>query len=128
VVDDTLVVSGRTVHGEDARARAVGAAADDPAALARLGVGWVLVEKGTPGPAVPAEVRALPLEYDGAELALYRVPDAVAGPRPSLGRVIAVVGAHAEGLGVVVGAALWIMLPASTVTLRRRPLRKRVPE
>ena len=38
------------------RARTVAAAADDPAELARLGVGWVLVERGTPGRPVPAEV------------------------------------------------------------------------
>jgi hypothetical protein len=116
------------VPGEDLRAREVGAVAGDPAALAELGVRWVLVEHGTPGPPVPPAVASLPLVHDGPDLALHRVPEAVAAPSPSLARVIAVGAAHAEALGVVVGAALWIMLSASTVTLRRRPLRKRVPE
>jgi hypothetical protein len=128
VVDDDLVVSGRTVPGEDLRAREVGAAAGDPAALADLGVRWVLVEHGTPGPPVPAAVASLPLVHDGPDLALHRVPGAAAAPSPSPARVIAVGVAHAWALGVVAGAALWIMVSASTVTLRRRPLRKRVPE
>jgi hypothetical protein len=128
VVDDDLVVSGRTVQGEDPRAREVGAVVEDPGAMARQGVGWVLVEKGTPGRQVPAAVGRLPLAYDGPDLELHRVPDAVAAPEPSLGRVIAVGSAHAFGLLSVGGAALWIMLTASTVTLRRRPLRKRVSE
>src|SRR6185312_5005160 len=65
VVDDALVVgrSGEpalTVTGEDRRARAVAAALDDPAALGALGVGWVLLEQGTPGPPPGPAVAALP--------------------------------------------------------------------
>jgi hypothetical protein len=128
VVDDALVVGGRTVAGEDARARAVAAAAGDPGELARLGVGWVLVEHGTPGPSTPSAVASLPRVVDGDELTLHRVPDAVAGPAPSPGRVTAVVLVHACALGMLVISALWIMAGPSTVTLRRRPPRKRVPE
>jgi hypothetical protein len=128
VTDDTLVVSGRVVAGEDRRARAVGAAAADPGRLARLGIGWVLVERGTPGRPVPAAVRALPLVVDGPTLTLYRVPGAVDPPAPALVRVIVVGAAHACALGAEGGAALWIFWRPSTVTLRRRPLRKRVPE
>jgi hypothetical protein len=126
VGDDTLVVRDRVVAGEDRRARAAGAAAGDPAALARMGIGWVLVERGTPGRAVPAVVGSLPLILDGADLRLYRVPGVAGPPRPTPVRVTAVVGAHAGALGVVVGAALWIFGSASTVTLRRRSQRKRV--
>ncbi|MGY1727367.1 hypothetical protein ACI79J_10385 [Geodermatophilus sp. SYSU D01062] len=127
LADDTLVVDGRPVRGEDARAARALAAAGDPRALARLGVGWVLVERGTPGPAVPAAVGDLPLVVDGADLRLYRVPGALPGPRPSAARAAAVGVAHGAALGAVAGAALWITLAASMVPLRRRPPRKRVP-
>jgi hypothetical protein len=128
VVDDELVVDGRSVAGEDIRARAVADALDDPRALAGVGVGWVLVEHGTPGRPVSAAITALPRAFDGDDLDLYRLPGAVDGPGPSPGRVTAVVLAHACALGVVVGAVLWIMRGASTVTLRRRPPRNRVTE
>lgn len=126
VADDTLVVGARVVAGEDLRARAAGAAAGDPARLARMGIGWVLVERGTPGRPVPPAVRSLPLAVDGADLQLYRVPGAVEPPAPAPVRVTVVVAAHACALGVVGGAALWIFWRPSTVTLRRRPLRNRV--
>lgn len=128
VTDDTLVVSHRVVAGEDLRARQAGRAAGDPARLAALGVGWILVEGDTPGRAVPGGVHSLPVAVTGSSLTLYRVPGAVAGPAPAPERVTAVVLAHACALGTVVGAALWIAWRASTVTLRRRPLRKRVNE
>jgi hypothetical protein len=128
VTDDELVVGGRAVEGEDLRAREVAAVADDPRALAELGVGWVLVEHRTPGRAVPASVTALPLVVDGTDLDLHRVPDARPGPTPSPGRVTAVVAVHACWLGIVTGALLWITTLPSSVTLRRRPPRKRVPE
>ncbi len=119
IVDDTLVVSGTAVAGEDSRARSVIAAADDPAALAALGVGWVLVERGTPGPPVPAAVRALPEVFAGQWLVLHRVPDAVAAPAPAAGRVAAVVGAGAVTLGMVTWATLSVAGSAITVALRR---------
>ncbi|WP_236830173.1 hypothetical protein [Blastococcus sp. KM273128] len=125
VTDDALVVGGRAVAGEDRRARAVAAAAGDPRALAALGVGWVLVERGTPGRAVPAAVGSLPVVVDGADLRLHRVPGARPAPGPSPVRVTAVVAAHGVALGVCVGAVLWIFAAASTVTGRRRLLRKR---
>ena len=128
VADDELVVGGRPVAGEDDRARTVAAASDDPAALAELGIGWVLVERGTPGRPVPREVTALPLVVDGTDLALYRVPGARPGPSPSPGRVTAVLVVHACALGTIVGAVLWATTLPSTVTLRRRSPRKRVPE
>ena len=124
VADDELVVSGHAVAGEDVRAREVAAVADDPAALAERGVGWVLVERGTPGRPVPERVAALPLVVDGAHLDLYRVPDARPGPAPSPGRVTAVLAVHAWALGTIVGAVLWATTLPSTVTLRRGPRRK----
>jgi hypothetical protein len=128
VVDDRLVVGGRVVVGEDARARAVAAAAGNPPALADLGVGWVLVEHGTPGRAVPEAIGGLPLVADGEDLDLYRVPGTDPVTDPSPGRVTAVTAGHVCALGAVLGAVLWIMAGTSTVTLRRGPLRKRVTE
>jgi hypothetical protein len=128
VTDDTLVVGDVVVTGEDRRARRVLAAVDDPRDLARLGIGWVLVEHGTPGPAVPAAVAALPAVVDGPELTLHRVPDASAGPRPALLRVTLVVLAHALAAGSVLGSALWITGRASTVRSRCRCPGKRVKE
>ncbi|RBY90430.1 hypothetical protein DQ244_13405 [Blastococcus sp. TBT05-19] len=127
VTDDELVVGGRPVAGEDVRARTVAAAAGDPAELARLGVGWVLVERGTPGRPVPAEVDALPVVVDGPDLRLHRVPGAAPSPSASLVRVTAVGGTHALGLGVCGVALLWIIAATSTVTGRRLPSWKRVP-
>jgi hypothetical protein len=126
VSDDTLVVGGVAVRGEDTRAAEALAAAGDPARLARLGIGWVLVERGTPGPEVPAAVAALPVAVDGPDLRLHRVPGAVEGPRPAAGRAAAVVLAHGAALGAGAGAALWITVSASTVALRRRPPGKEV--
>jgi hypothetical protein len=91
-------------------------------------VGWVLVERGTPGPAVPAEVGRLPLVVDTPNLRLYRVPDAGPGPRPTAARAVAVVVAHAVALGTVGWSVLWIVITASTVPLRRRPSKERETE
>ncbi|MGY1714452.1 hypothetical protein ACI78R_08345 [Geodermatophilus sp. SYSU D01106] len=126
VADDTLRVDGEPVRGEDTRARAVLAAAGDPAELARLGVGWVLVERGTPGPEVPSAVAGLPVAFAGDDLVLHRVPGAVEGPRPAAGRAAAVIAAHGLALGIAGASALWITVRASTVALRRRPPEKRV--
>ncbi|MEV6252072.1 hypothetical protein AB0L97_02285 [Nocardia sp. NPDC051911] len=77
-----LPVRGRTVSGEGARAREVenlllhGGA---PADLARLGVGWILVERTTPGPVGASASTLAQVEqvYEDADLALYRVPGVV---------------------------------------------------
>lgn len=77
-----LPVRGRTVSGEGDRAGKVealllqGGSAPD---LARLGVGWVLVERTTPGPLGASATTLAQLErsYEDADLALYRVPGVV---------------------------------------------------
>ncbi|WP_067571929.1 hypothetical protein [Nocardia acidivorans] len=74
-----LPVPGATVSGEGRRARAVeqlllhGGSADG---LARLGVGWVLVESGTPGPMGESKTTLGQLNpvYSDRDLQLYRVP------------------------------------------------------
>ncbi|MGQ4619198.1 hypothetical protein [Nocardia sp. R7R-8] len=77
-----LPVRGRTVSGEGTRAREVenlllhGGA---PADLARLGVGWILVERTTPGPlgASASTLAQVEQVYEDADLTLYRVPDVI---------------------------------------------------
>lgn len=92
-----LPVQGATVTGEGARARTVenllldGGPSDD---LARLGVGWVLVERDSPGPLGNSAVtlaRLAPVHSTG-DLALYRVPDV--RPRPVADHRSLVVAAH----------------------------------
>ena len=78
------------------------AAADDPAALAALGIGWVLVERGTPGAPPSPAVAALPQVVAGHWLVLLRVPGAVAAALGlGAGAVLAVLGAHGVALAVV---------------------------
>lgn len=82
-----LPVRGRVVSGEGNRAHEVeqlllhGGPATD---LAAHGVGWVLVERTTPGPLGDSETALAQLipAYADADLALYRVPGTIdPGPR-----------------------------------------------
>ncbi|ETW21586.1 hypothetical protein [Mycobacterium gastri] len=84
-----LVISGVTVPGDGTHARAVQElllAGPDPAALARAGVGWVVVESdsaGEMGAAARTLDRLTPTYRDG-DLALYRIggqSDGVAAAR-----------------------------------------------
>jgi hypothetical protein len=121
VTDDRLRVGGTTVAGDDPRATAVAGALGDPAALRRAGVGWVLVEKDTPGPPLPDLSRAEPV-YSGDSLALYRLPGPVtepAGPDP-----VPVVLADAAALLLLTGSGIMVWrrprssLPAGKVPIR----------
>ncbi|NDI46672.1 hypothetical protein [Goekera deserti] len=125
LVSDLLVVDGRAVDGDDARARAAAAVAGDPAALARLGVGWVLVERGTPGAATPAGLAGLDRVVDGEWLQLLRVPDAQEPPAPATSRLVAVVAGHLLAGGSVIVSWLWLAGSAVTVSLRQRHPGKR---
>lgn len=79
VTDDRLVVSGRTVAGEDPRAAAVrrALASDDvPRALARLGIGLVVLDTTAPDADRAARsVRGLEL-LGGTDLRVYAVEGA----------------------------------------------------
>ncbi|MGW0017381.1 hypothetical protein ACWDUD_03555 [Rhodococcus sp. NPDC003382] len=110
-----LVVAGGTVAGEGRRAADVEAlllAGAHPDELAALGVGWVLVEHGTPGElgASQRTLDALELVHDDPDLSLYRVPGASAQP----GDRGAAVAAH----------VLWALLPvggaAGALAIRMR--------
>lgn len=112
VVSDRLAVSGRVLHGEDARARTVAAALDaGPGAARRLaaaGVGWVLIEHRTPG--IVPDLPGLTLVRAGADLTLYRVPGPVHDVRPSAVRVVIVVGGDVLALTLIVGAIGSVLL------------------
>ncbi|MGA5462200.1 hypothetical protein [Mycobacterium sp. NPDC050041] len=103
-----LVIGGRTVPGEGARAREVqdmvlrGATREE---LAAAGVGWVVVESGSGD-------LGLPLAFRDADLTVYRVGgSASASPHRAL-----MIGVHLAWLAVLLGGATGTAVTA----LRRR--------
>ncbi|MPZ00200.1 MAG: hypothetical protein GEU97_19885 [Actinophytocola sp.] len=74
VIGDTLYVDGAPIPGEDLRAEQVRRTLATDGDLGAVGVGWVLVEHGTPGDVDPALLDRLTPEYRGKWLSLYRVP------------------------------------------------------
>jgi hypothetical protein len=105
VADDDLVVGDRRVPGEGIRSGAARAALDGPdpgAALRRLGVRWVLVHRGQPGPwpLVPAGRTV----HEGATLTLVRLSGPVTH-RPLPGTAGAVLAADVLAIAVLVAAA-----------------------
>jgi hypothetical protein len=106
VVSDALAVPGGVVTGEDARATAVGEVVADSSrpvadALARLGVGWVLVYRDQPA-ADALDTDGLTAEVTGPDVTLYRVTAADVTALPPVRRPVAV--------GVVVAAdLLWLV-------------------
>ena len=116
-----LTISGATVLGEGNRARDVQQlllAGGDSADLRRAGVGWLVVEMGTPGDMGSAAETfgRLPVAYRGRDLVLYRVGGATAGA--SAGRRATVVVAHLAWLAMLIAGAV-----GATVTSRRRQAR-----
>lgn len=114
-----LPVRGRTVAGEGTRAREVESLllrGGDAADLAALGVGWVLVERTTPGPLGDSETTLAQLNpvYTDDHLALYRVPGAVTGDHVAPVRRWTAVAAH------LIWAALLLGAPVAALVLRRR--------
>jgi hypothetical protein len=107
-----LTISGTTVLGEGDRAREVQRlllAGSDPDQLRAAGVGWLVVEMGTPGDMSTATetVARLPVAYRGRDLMLYRVGGTTAGA--STARRAAVIAAHLAWLAMLIGgAAGWV--------------------
>jgi hypothetical protein len=101
-----LVISGVTVPGEGAHARAVQElllTGPDPSALAPAGVAWLVVEAdslGDMGAAARTLDRLSPV-YHGRELALYRIGGQSAGA--SSARLRATMAAHWVWLALLVG-------------------------
>ena len=111
-----LTISGATILGEGNRARAVQRlllAGADPQAVRRAGVGWLVVELGTPGDMGSAAktFERLPVAYRGRDLMLYRVGGDTAGASPRR-RAVAVV-AHLAWLAMLVGAAVGMAVAAA---------------
>jgi hypothetical protein len=109
VATGDLPVAGGVVRGEGTRATAVENVLLDggsPAELADLGVGWVLVERGTPGPLGDSSrtLDALDPVFSDADLALYAVPNATIVRASTRDRVITI-GAHLLWAAVVIGAS-----------------------
>jgi hypothetical protein len=114
-----LTISGATVLGEGDRAREVQRlllAGADPDRLRGAGVGWLVVEEGTPGDISTATetLEQLPVAYRGRDLMLYRVGGDTAGA--SADRRAAVIVAHLAWLVVLIGGAV-----GSAVAARRLP-------
>ncbi|XVV02603.1 hypothetical protein ACQPW3_35410 [Actinosynnema sp. CA-248983] len=115
VVDDTVYVSGVAVAGEDTRMPEIRRALERND-LGSVGVGWVLVEHGTPG-ALP-DLSGLDEVFRGPWLTLYRVRGVVEEVVPeNLG---VVVGAHVVALSFLAGCLLWQRLPAGRLLFHRR--------
>jgi hypothetical protein len=127
VVDDRLVVSGAVLGGEDPAARRVAALLESrpgPAALATglagQGIGWVVRETGTPGPAEP-ELSGLQPVLTGGAVELYRVPGQVAPAADQAGRRWWVLGFDALVAALILAAA-GVAIACNVRSVRQRLL------
>ncbi|OBK32348.1 hypothetical protein A5658_16725 [Mycobacterium sp. 1245111.1] len=103
-----LTISGTTVLGEGDRARDVQRlllAGADPDQIRAAGVGWLVVEMGTPGDMSTAAetLDRLPVAYRGRDLMLYQVGGNTGGA--SAGRRAVVIVAHLAWLAMLLGGA-----------------------
>ncbi|MGX7825468.1 hypothetical protein ACTG9Q_10280 [Actinokineospora sp. 24-640] len=126
VIDDTLYVGGRAIAGEDRRVAAIRRTL--PQSPGRHGIGWVLVEHGTPGSVDAGLLARLEKVHTGPWLSLYRVPDhqapaTRAGPHP-----FPVLAADLAALGLVAAALLWRWLPNGRLWPSRHRRRGRSEE
>lgn len=104
-----LTISGTTVFGEGDRAREVQRlllAGADPEKIRAAGVGWLVVEMGTPGDMGTATRTSarLPVAYRGRDLMLYRVGGVSMGA--SVGRRAVVFVAHLAWLAMLIAGAV----------------------
>lgn len=116
-----LRAAGQTVTGEGRRARAAQRlllAGAEPATLVAAGVGWLVVESGTPGDRGDSDrtLQQLDRVYSDADIALYRVGGDTPGAPPAA-RIAAVV-AHLVWVAVLVIGAIRAL---------RRPARRGAP-
>jgi hypothetical protein len=112
LVDDSLLVGGVTVSGEDPRAAEV----DEALASGRpvvetlpgLGVGWVLVTRGTPGVVDSGLLAGSDPVYEGADLTLLRVGPPIPRDLPTWAPLVVAVDVAAAllALAAVVAAVV----------------------
>ncbi|OBH73600.1 hypothetical protein A5682_05170 [Mycobacterium mantenii] len=119
-----LVISGTTIAGEGAHARAVQRlllSGPDPAALAAAGVEWLVVESDSAGDmgAAARTLGALAPVYRDNEIALYRVGGQTAGV--DAGRRAATVLAHLAWLAMLVGGGAGAVIGAWRRRARSAP-------
>lgn len=123
VTNDELVVSGRTLAGEDPRAAAVARALQAPTAdarsreLAALGIGFVVVDRTAPGPAPDLAGRPI---FAGPTTSALALPGPVADPPRGAWRP-GVVTAWAAFGATLLGGLLGGPVVALTRRLRERP-------
>jgi hypothetical protein len=112
VLDDTLLVGNQQVRGDDPRAERVLAAASSGQPLGPLGIGWVLVERGTPGSTDPAELTGLEPVHTGRWLSLFRVPGPVTSVPTPHDRLLPVLLVDILALALVGTAVLrrWLLI------------------
>jgi hypothetical protein len=105
VTDDRLPVDGVVVRGEDPRVDRVRSALTAAEPLGPLGIGWVLVEHGTPGPRF--DTSKLSLVYSGQWLSLYKVANpAEVANGPPVAAVLAAIGLALTLIAVALGFRL----------------------
>ena len=114
-----LAISGVTVPGEGAHARAVSGlllSGPDPSALAAAGVAWLVVEADTPGDMGSSAhtLDRLSPVYRDRSLALYRIGGQGAAAR---GRAV-VLAAHWVWLGLLVGCGAGAVITGARRTLK----------
>jgi hypothetical protein len=112
-----LNISGVTVPGEGNRAHQVQRlllAGADPNAIRRAGVGWLVIEAGTPGDmgSSARTFERLPVTFRGRDLMLYRVGGETAGA-PANRRLLAVI-AHLAWLAMLIGGAIGMTISRRT--------------
>ncbi|QGK68902.1 hypothetical protein GIY23_04515 [Allosaccharopolyspora coralli] len=115
VIDDRLRVGDAVVAGEDPRARHV-RSASSAENLTEAGIGWILVEHGTPGRADPALLEDAAEVWSGPWLSLYRVPGDVTPTEIPRTQVVAVAAANGLAGGLMIGTLLWLGLPSGRLS------------
>ena len=108
-----LLIAGKTVAGEGGRAREVQRLLEsgtDPAELNRAGVGWLVVQRGTPGAMGEAQrtLQRLSPAYSDADIALYRIGGV--SPVASQAKRGAMILAHLVWAAMVLGGAAAMVL------------------
>ncbi len=116
VTGDALRVGGSVVPGEDRRSARVGALVAGNgnlgSGLRSLGIGWVLVERGTPAgddPVSTIRLSALVPRFQGPWLTLYEIPGTVAA-NPVPGAPVLPVALTDVLVCLLVLAALWRLI------------------
>lgn len=116
-----LLVAGGSVRGEGTRAEAVEQillAGGSPTELHDLGVGWILVERTSPGEVGDSAVTLSQLRtvFEDDELALYAVPGEISTTPINN---IAVGAAHLVWIALLVGGLGWAIRPRPIKARRR---------